>query len=102
LVLLIGMATKTAVLIVDAAQHIKVTGVSNVRAAVSAVKVRIRAVLMTSIAFTFGVLPLFFSSGPGAGAKISISLPIIGGMIFLVAFAIFLVAYFYCAFAYKK
>lgn len=95
LVLLIGMATKTAVLIVDAAQQIKVKGVPHIKSAISAVRVRIRAVLMTSTAFTFGVLPLLFSTGPGAGAKISISTPILGGMILLVAYSVFLVAYFY-------
>lgn len=95
LVLLIGMATKTAVLVVDAAQNIELEGASRLRAAVRAVKVRMRAVMMTSIAFICGVAPLLFSSGPGAGAKAAIALPILGGMIFLLFVAIYFIPYFY-------
>lgn len=81
LILLFGMACKTAILVVDFAKQRHRTGVSAKEAASYAQKLRFRAVLMTSLAFVFGTLPLAFSTGPGSAGQSSIGIPIIGGMI---------------------
>jgi hydrophobe/amphiphile efflux-1 (HAE1) family protein len=81
LVTLVGLAAKNAILMVEfAAQRVK-EGVDIVEAAVEGARLRFRPILMTSLAFIFGVLPLAVSSGAGANARHSIATGVIGGMI---------------------
>ena len=68
---------------------------SLVEATVEAVRIRLRPILMTSLAFIFGVLPLAISNGPGSGSQHAIGTGVIGGMITAVALAIFFVPLFF-------
>lgn len=87
LVMLIGLSTKQAILIVEFAKDaMEKDGLSYVDAAMQAAKIRFRAVMMTNIAFILGLLPLVFANGAGAGSRHSIGVSVFGGML-TVAFA---------------
>jgi multidrug efflux pump subunit AcrB len=81
LVLLVGLAAKNSILIVEFAEQLRARGQSIVDAAVDAARIRLRPILMTSIAFVLGVAPLAFASGAGAGARNSVGTSVMGGMI---------------------
>ena len=81
LVTLIGLAAKNAILIVEFAVMQVEAGKNYVDAAIEAAKLRFRPIVMTSLAFTFGVLPLAISTGAGAGSRHAIGTGMIGGMI---------------------
>jgi multidrug efflux pump len=81
LVVLIGLAGKNAILIVEFAQQGFLEGNSAIEAALSAARLRFRPIIMTSLAFVLGVLPLMFSSGAGAGARRSMGTGVVGGML---------------------
>ena len=81
LVTLIGLAAKNAILIVEFAVMEVEAGKSYAAAAIEAAKLRFRPIVMTSLAFTFGVLPLAVSTGAGAGSRHAIGTGMIGGMI---------------------
>ncbi len=81
LLVLVGLAAKNAILIVEFAVELREKGKSVMEAAVTAGELRLRPIIMTSLAFIFGVLPLYFAMGAGANARHSIGTGIIGGMI---------------------
>lgn len=81
LVTLIGLAAKNAILIVEFAVMKVQEGLNYAEAAIEAAKLRFRPIVMTSLAFTFGVLPLAISTGAGAGSRHAIGTGMIGGMI---------------------
>ncbi|HUN67476.1 MAG TPA: efflux RND transporter permease subunit, partial [Burkholderiales bacterium] len=81
LVVLIGLAAKNAILIVEFAQQGFLEGKTAIEAAVEAARLRFRPIIMTSLAFVLGVLPLMFSSGAGAGARRSMGTGVVGGML---------------------
>lgn len=81
LVTLIGLAAKNAILIVEFAVMKVQEGLTYAEAAIEAAKLRFRPIVMTSLAFTFGVLPLAISTGAGAGSRHAIGTGMIGGMI---------------------
>ncbi len=81
LVTLIGLAAKNAILIVEFAVLKVEEGLSYAKAAVAAARLRFRPIVMTSLAFTFGVLPLAISTGAGSGSRHAIGTGMIGGMI---------------------
>jgi len=81
LVVLIGLAAKNAILIVEFAQQGFLEGMSAVEAALNAARLRFRPIVMTSLAFVLGVLPLMLSSGAGAGARRSMGTGVVGGML---------------------
>jgi len=95
LVLLIGMSTKTAILIVEFAMEERAAGKSIFDAALNAAKMRFRAVLMTAFSFVLGVLPLVFATGAGAGSRVSLGVTVFAGMIAATIFGTLLVPYFY-------
>jgi HAE1 family hydrophobic/amphiphilic exporter-1 len=80
-VMLIGLASKNAILIVEFAEQRRRHGLSIVEAAVDAAQVRLRPILMTSFAFILGVLPLVFASGAGKNSRQSLGTTVFGGMI---------------------
>ncbi len=81
LVMLIGLSTKQAILIVEFAKDaMESAGLGYVEAAMQAAKLRFRAVMMTNIAFILGLLPLVFARGAGAGSRNSIGVSVFGGM----------------------
>ena len=81
LVVLIGLAAKNAILIVEFAQQSYLEGMTAVDAALKAARLRFRPIVMTSLAFVLGVTPLVFSSGAGAAARRSMGTGVFGGML---------------------
>jgi HAE1 family hydrophobic/amphiphilic exporter-1 len=81
LVMLIGLAAKNAILIVEFAEQLREHGRSIMEAAIEAAELRLRPILMTSIAFILGVLPLYFATGAGSLGRKSVGTAIVGGMI---------------------
>ncbi len=81
LVVLIGLAAKNAILIVEFAQQGFLEGKSAVEAALNAARLRFRPIIMTSLAFVLGVMPLMVSSGAGAAARRSMGTGVVGGML---------------------
>jgi len=95
LVTLIGLSTKNAILIVEFAQIRYSEGLTPRDAAIEAAKLRLRPILMTSLSFILGTLPLVIASGAGANARHSIGVGILGGMIAATSLALFFVPLFY-------
>ncbi|MBZ4419030.1 efflux RND transporter permease subunit [Myxococcus sp. RHSTA-1-4] len=81
LVMLVGLASKNAILIVEFAEQLRESGKSAVDAVVEAAEVRLRPILMTSIAFLLGVVPLMTASGAGAASRNSLGTAVFGGML---------------------
>jgi len=81
LVMLIGLAAKNSILIVEFAEQLRAQGRSIPEAAIESARIRLRPILMTSFAFILGVLPLAFATGAGAGARNSIGTTVAGGML---------------------
>jgi multidrug efflux pump len=90
-----GLATKNAILIVEFARNFYEKGESLAEAALHAAQERLRPILMTSIAFIFGVFPLAIATGAGAGARVAIGTAVVGGMITATILAIFFVPVFF-------
>ena len=99
LVTLLGLAAKNAILIVEYASLKHHEGLSASAAAVEAARLRFRPILMTSLAFIFGVLPLALSTGAGAGARHSVGTGVVGGMLAATFLAIFFVPMFFKLFS---
>ncbi|MBI4294439.1 MAG: efflux RND transporter permease subunit, partial [Betaproteobacteria bacterium] len=95
LVTLLGLAAKNAILIVEFAVLHKHEGMSAAGAAVEAARLRFRPILMTSLAFILGVMPLAFSTGAGAGARVSAGTGVMGGMFAATFLAIFFIPWFF-------
>jgi len=95
LVTLLGLAAKNAILIVEYALLKHHEGLSPSAAALEAARLRFRPILMTSLAFILGVSPLAFSTGAGAGARISVGTGVMGGMLAATFLAIFFVPMFF-------
>ncbi|WP_347265681.1 efflux RND transporter permease subunit [Paracoccus sp. (in: a-proteobacteria)] len=91
----IGLAAKNAILIVEFARELQDGGRSAVEAATEAARLRLRPILMTSLAFILGVLPLALATGAGAGAQNSIGIGVMGGMMAATFLGIFMVPAFY-------
>jgi HAE1 family hydrophobic/amphiphilic exporter-1 len=81
LVMLVGLASKNAILIVEFAEQLREQGKNAVEAAIAAAEVRLRPILMTSIAFLLGVVPLMLATGAGSAARNSLGTAIFGGML---------------------
>ena len=86
-----GLSAKNAILIVEFAEQAEARGQSPVDAALEAARLRLRPIVMTSLAFMFGVLPLALSTGAGANSRIAIGTAVIGGMLTALLLAIFYV-----------
>jgi hydrophobic/amphiphilic exporter-1 (mainly G- bacteria), HAE1 family len=81
LVMLIGLASKNAILIVEFAEQLQDEGLPTLDAAVEAARIRLRPILMTSLAFILGVVPLMLAHGAGAAGRVSVGTTVFGGMI---------------------
>jgi multidrug efflux pump len=95
LFVLIGLACKNAILIVEFAREIEHQGKSAVQAALAACRMRLRPILMTSFAFIMGVVPLVFSSGAGAETRHAMGVAVFAGMLGVTFFGLFLTPVFY-------
>jgi multidrug efflux pump subunit AcrB len=102
LVVLIGLAAKNAILIVEFAQQGLLAGMKPMEAAVQAARLRFRPIVMTSIAFVFGVLPLAIASGAGAAARRSMGTGVVGGMLLATFVATIFVPLFFTVFARRQ
>jgi HAE1 family hydrophobic/amphiphilic exporter-1 len=94
-IVLIGLAAKNAILIVEFARQAEHAGLSPRRAAIQAATTRLRPILMTSAAFIFGVLPLVFASGAGAEMRRSLGTAVFSGMLGVTLFGLFFTPAFY-------
>lgn len=95
LITIIALAAKNAILIVEFAVIKKEEGLSYIEAAIEAGRLRFRAILMTSLTFIFGVIPLVVSSGAGANSRHSVGVGVLGGMLAATFLAIFFVPLFF-------
>ena len=95
LVVLVGLSAKNAILIVEFARELEFAGRSPVQAAIEASRLRLRPILMTSLAFVMGVLPLVLATGAGAEMRQAMGIAVFAGMIGVTAFGIFLTPVFY-------
>ncbi len=97
LVVLMGLATKNAILIVEFARELEQQGRSVVAAAIEASRLRLRPIVMTSVAFIAGVTPLMLASGPGAEIRQAMGVTVFAGMIGVTVFGVVLTPVFYVA-----
>jgi HAE1 family hydrophobic/amphiphilic exporter-1 len=95
LVMLIGLSAKNSILIVEFAEQLLAQGKSIIDAAIEAAELRLRPILMTSIAFILGVLPLYFATGAGAYGRHSVGTAIVGGMILSTVLNLFFIPVLY-------
>jgi multidrug efflux pump subunit AcrB len=95
LVMLMGLAAKNAILIVEFAKEMVDRGEDVVKAAVMATRQRFRPILMTSLAFILGLIPLVLSSGPGSASRQAIGTGVFFGMISAVVFGVIMVPFFF-------
>src|SRR6201986_162114 len=94
-VMLIGLAAKNAILIVEFAKHLRENGMGIVEAAMEAGRLRLRPILMTAFAFILGVVPLMLATGAGAASRQSIGTTVFGGMLAATVLTLLLVPVFY-------
>ncbi|NDC55125.1 MAG: hydrophobe/amphiphile efflux-1 family RND transporter, partial [Planctomycetia bacterium] len=95
IVLIIALASKNAILIVEFARELRGKGRSITEAAVEASRLRFRPILMTSFAFILGIVPLLYATGAGAASRRSLGTAVFGGMIAATVLAVFFVPVFY-------
>ncbi len=95
LMVLVGLSAKNAILIVEFARELEFAGRTPWQAAVEAARLRLRPILMTSVAFVMGVLPLVLASGAGAEMRSAMGVAVFAGMIGVTAFGLFLTPVFY-------
>ncbi len=91
LITLVGLVAKNGILIVEFANHLQEQGRDKARAVIEAAGTRLRPILMTTAATVFGHLPLIFARGPGAGARNSIGITLVSGMVIGTVFTLFVV-----------
>jgi len=97
LIAIIGLAAKNSILIIEFARQLEAEGRTVVEAVLEACRLRFRPIIMTSLAFIFGVMPLAFSTGAGAASRHAIGTGVMGGMIAATVLAVFLVPVLYIA-----
>ncbi len=94
LVMLIGLVAKNAILVVEFAKELREQGTDIIEAATTAARLRLRPVLMTSISFIIGLLPLMFATGPGSVSRQSIGTAVVGGLAFATITIVFVPVFF--------
>src|SRR6185369_16557403 len=95
LITLVGLVSKNGILIVEFANHLQSTGKKKVAAVIEAASTRLRPILMTTAATVVGHFPLILATGPGAGARNSIGIMLVSGMIIGTIFTLFVVPSIY-------
>jgi HAE1 family hydrophobic/amphiphilic exporter-1 len=95
LVMLVGLASKNAILIVEFAEQLRQRGVPLLESAVQAATIRLRPILMTSLAFILGVVPLVFATGAGENGRHSVGTTVFGGMIMSTILNLFFIPVLY-------
>src|SRR5437016_2718507 len=102
LITLVGLVSKNGILIVQFANHLRETGTAKLDAVIEAASTRLRPILMTTAATVVGHFPLVLATGPGAGARNSIGIMLVSGMIIGTAFTLFVVPSIYMLFARSR
>ena len=102
LIMLIGLLSKTAILITEYAVERRKNGMSLTQAAISAVSVRFRPILMTALTMIFGMLPLMFASGVGANGNRSLGVGVVGGLLIGTVALLFITPVFFITFQYVE
>ncbi|MBQ1920571.1 MAG: efflux RND transporter permease subunit [Selenomonas sp.] len=102
ILLVVALAAKNAILIVEFARERQLRGISSVRAALTAARLRLRPILMTSVAFIAGCLPLALAEGAGSGARSSMGIAVVGGMLLATVLGVLVVPVLYVAVAKRK
>ncbi|MDQ2665814.1 MAG: multidrug efflux RND transporter permease subunit [Gemmatimonadota bacterium] len=97
LITIIGLAAKNAILIIEFAIEEEAAGKSTIDATMAAVKLRLRPIVMTSLAFVLGMVPLLVARGAGAASRIAVGTGVAGGMLAATLFGIFFIPLFYLA-----
>lgn len=95
LIVLVGLASKNAILIVEFARELEMAGMSTIKAVIEACRLRLRPILMTSLAFIMGVIPLVLSTGAGAEMRQAMGISVFFGMLGVTLFGLFLTPLFY-------
>lgn len=95
LVMLVGLASKNAILIVEFANHLRAQGESLEQSIAKACEIRFRPILMTSLAFVMGILPLVFATGAGAHSRHSLGTAVCGGMVISTVLSLYIVPVIY-------
>lgn len=102
LIMLIGLLSKTAILLTEYASERRRHGMSIMQAAISAAQIRLRPILMTSLTMIFGMLPMMFSTGVGANGNISVGVGTVGGMLIGTIALLFIVPPLFMVFQYLQ
>lgn len=102
LITLVGLVSKNGILIVDFANHLQLQGMEKWKAVIEAAKIRLRPILMTSVATAAGHFPLILAKGPGAGARNSIGIMLVSGMVIGTFFTLFVVPSIYLLVSKQK
>lgn len=102
LIMLIGLLSKTAILVTEYATERRKSGMTLTQAAMSAAAVRLRPILMTALTMVFGMLPLMFASGVGANGNRSLGVGVVGGMIIGTVALLFVTPAFFIVFQYVE
>ncbi|MGE0407294.1 MAG: efflux RND transporter permease subunit, partial [Candidatus Korobacteraceae bacterium] len=102
LITLVGLVSKNGILIVEFANHLQEHGSSKLQAIIDASTTRLRPILMTTAATVLGHFPLVIATGPGAGARNSIGIMLVSGMIIGTIFTLFVVPSIYMLLARKR
>jgi HAE1 family hydrophobic/amphiphilic exporter-1 len=95
--MLIGLAAKNGILVVEFAEQLRRRGMSIQEAAVEAARIRLRPILMTSFAFILGVMPLVFATGAGRASRHSVGTSVAGGMLFSTLLNVVIIPVLYVA-----
>ena len=95
LITIIGLSAKNAILIIEFAKDLQAQGRSVIESALAAAHLRFRPIIMTSLAFTLGVLPLFLATGAGSASQRAIGTGVIGGILTGTVLAVFFVPIFF-------
>jgi len=95
LVMLVGLASKNAILIVEFAEQLRARGLPLVEATIQAASIRLRPILMTSLAFILGVVPLVAATGAGENGRHSVGTTVFGGMIMSTVLNLFFIPVLY-------
>ncbi|RYZ49217.1 MAG: efflux RND transporter permease subunit, partial [Sphingobacteriales bacterium] len=102
MIMLIGLVTKNGILIVEYSNHIRDKGSSAVKSAIYAASMRLRPILMTSLAMIFGALPLALSLGAASTSRIPLGIVIVGGVLFSLILSLFIVPVMYTLLSRRK
>jgi multidrug efflux pump len=102
MIMLIGLVTKNGILIVEYANHIRDKGTDKVQAAIDAATMRLRPILMTSLAMIFGALPLALSLGAASTSRIPLGIVIVGGVLFSLILSLFILPVIYSMMSRRK